>query len=110
MLFFLILIIILVVVGSSILKKRRDQNFELERIKISRSRTCPMCAEEVKPEAKICRHCSNELPVLDESEKIEIEANYQKRLESLDPIQQDKKERMEKAKIKAKNAKDWENA
>ena len=30
------------------------------------NRICPSCAEEVKIEAKVCRFCNNELPVLEE--------------------------------------------
>jgi hypothetical protein len=25
-------------------------------------RNCPFCAEEIKPDAKVCRHCERDLP------------------------------------------------
>jgi hypothetical protein len=32
---------------------------------VGNTRKCPFCAEMVKPEAKVCRYCSRDLPTVD---------------------------------------------
>lgn len=32
------------------------------RPRVSQTKACPFCAERIKPEAKVCKHCGRDLP------------------------------------------------
>jgi hypothetical protein len=45
--------------------KENTEKVEAEALASGDSRKCPFCAELVKVEAKLCKHCGKDLPALD---------------------------------------------
>ena len=54
--------------------KKDEKALEMEKIKSGDNKKCPFCAEVVKKEAVVCKHCGRDLP----KEEIEIEGECSK--------------------------------
>ena len=52
---------ILVLMVIALLPKN-EKEIENQRIRESKSRNCPFCAELIKNEAKVCRYCGRDVP------------------------------------------------
>ena len=58
---------ILIAVAQSPITK----NIEKQQIQSGEARKCPHCAELVKLEAKICKHCGKDLPAVEPMSRID---------------------------------------
>jgi len=104
MLYWIILIIVLAIFFGAHSRQRKKDAISLERAKIDKMRTCPLCAELVQLNAKLCRFCQNELLPISNNEMEEIELNYKIKIESFDPDVLAKKQDKER---KIQSKKDW---
>ncbi|WBA18920.1 hypothetical protein [Salinivibrio kushneri] len=102
--FWVILIIILICVVASTANNSKRALVEVEQRKVKKLRSCPVCAEKVQIEAIICRFCREDLPLLTDAEREEVEENYLAEIEALDP---DRRSRGSSFARKAKNKSDW---
>lgn len=79
--FFPIAIILLLTLGETEQKKAFDAH-QKQRELVKENRKCPFCAEYIKREAKVCKHCGRDVPPLEivleqpkkDSEPKELEA------------------------------------
>lgn len=62
-----------------------SQEFKDQRAEASGMRKCPFCAEMVKAEARICRYCNRELPVIQQIDRVAPTQYLLEQLRSPDP-------------------------